>query len=76
MNACVPVARRATRFEDVMRDDDSPDKSEVNNQRLLSCRGFAKRAKFQAINAAACDATSVTPLNLKNRAVDVCLNQV
>lgn len=62
MNARVPVARRATRFEDVMRDDDRPDKSGVNNQRLLSCRGFAPRAKFQAINAAAaCDATSLTP---------------
>lgn len=62
MNVCVPVAKRATRFEGVMRDDDQADKSEVNNQSVPSCREAAE--KFQAINAAACDATSVDGLEI------------
>lgn len=62
MNVCVPVAKRATRFEGVMRDDDQADKSEVNNQSVLSCWEAAE--KFQAINAAACEATSVDGLEI------------
>lgn len=45
MNACVPVAMRATRFEDVMRDDDRLDKSELNKSAELprSCREVSGR---------------------------------